>query len=206
MRISSANLFAQKCRFRLARERGGVVVFGLSDGRAPAAGGRGRRSPKKRNDMSAWPFPSFRFAAAAVAALLSFGNARAADFYVTTTGSDAGDGSQATPFATIGAAVAAADAAIAGGETDATIHVAAGTYIGSGHVLTNAIAVVGAGADNTVVDGNGGYRVFSLGSSDAALKGLCVSNGMFAAAGDRGSSPTTRRRSSGTTTSTWRSR
>ena len=136
--------------------------------------------------MSAWPFPSFRFAAAAVAALLSFGNARAADFYVTTTGSDAGDGSQATPFATIGAAVAAADAAIAGGETDATIHVASGTYVGSGHVLSNAIAVVGAGASSTTIDGNGGYRVFSLLSPDAALKGLCVSNGMFAAAGDMG--------------------
>ena len=80
--------------------------------------------------MSAWPFPSFRFAAAAVAALLSLGSALAADFYVATNGNDGGDGSQATPFATIGVAIAAADAAIAGGDTDATIHVAAGTYVG----------------------------------------------------------------------------
>jgi hypothetical protein len=125
------------------------------------------------------------FAAAAVAAL-SLGNALAADFYVATNGNDGGDGSQATPFATLGAAIAAADAAIAGGGIDVTIHVAAGTYVGSGHVLSNAITVVGAGADGTVVDGNGGYRVFSLLSSGAALKGLCVSNGMFAAAGDMG--------------------
>ena len=125
-------------------------------------------------------------ASVAVVALLLPVGADAADFYVATTGNDGDDGSQATPFASIRAAIDAADAAIAGGETDATIHVAAGTYVGSGHVLTNAIAVVGAGVNRTVVDGNGGYRVFSLGSSDAALKGLCVSNGMFAAAGDMG--------------------
>ena len=125
-------------------------------------------------------------AAIAVAATGSALTAGAADFYVSVTGNDAGDGSQAAPFATIGAAVAAADAAIAGGETDATIHVASGTYVGSGHVLSNAIAVVGAGASSTTIDGNGGYRVFSLLSPDAALKGLCVSNGMFAAAGDMG--------------------
>ena len=107
------------------------------------------------------------FAAAAVAAL-SPGSALAADFYVATNGNDGGDGSQATPFATLGAAVAAADAAIAGGDTDATIHVAAGTFTGAGHVLTNAITVVGAGADQTIVDGNGGYRVFSVVSSAAA--------------------------------------
>lgn len=125
-------------------------------------------------------------AAIAVAATGSALTAGAADFYVSVTGNDAGDGSQSAPFATIGAAVAAADAAIADGETDATIHVASGTYVGSGHVLSNAIAVVGAGASSTTIDGNGGYRVFSLLSPDAALKGLCVSNGMFAAAGDMG--------------------
>ena len=47
------------------------------------------------------------FAAAAVA-MLSLGSALAADFYVATNGNDGGDGSQAAPFATIGAAVAAA--------------------------------------------------------------------------------------------------
>ena len=125
-------------------------------------------------------------AAIAVAATGSALTAGAADFYVSVTGNDAGDGSQSAPFATIGAAIDAADAAIADGETDATIRVAAGTYVGSGHVLTNAIAVVGAGASSTTIDGNGGYRVFSLLSPDAALKGLCVSNGMFAAAGDMG--------------------
>ena len=114
------------------------------------------------------------------------GSALAADFYVATTGNDANSGTEALPFATVGAAITAADAAIAGGDTDATIHVAAGTYTGAGHLLTNAITVVGAGASSTTIDGNGGYRVFSLLSPDAALKGLCVSNAAFAAAGDMG--------------------
>ena len=123
---------------------------------------------------------------AVLLAVLSLGSALAANFYVAATGNDANNGTEASPFATLGAAVAAADAAIAGGETDATIHVAAGTYVGSGYVLTNAITVAGAGTASTVIDGNGGYRVFSLLSPDAALKSLCVSNGMFAAAGDMG--------------------
>ena len=126
-------------------------------------------------------------ASVAVVALLLPVGADAADFYVATTGNDGDDGSQATPFASIRAAIDAADAAIRDGLADAaTIHVAAGTYAGSGHILTNAITVAGAGATSTVIDGNGGYRVFSLLSPDAALTGLCVSNGMFAAAGDMG--------------------
>ena len=125
-------------------------------------------------------------AMAGIVAALSLGSALAADFYVATTGNDANNGTEASPFATLGAAIAAADAAIAGGGIDVTIHVAAGTYVGSGHVLSNAITVVGAGADGTVVDGNGGYRVFSLLSPGAALKNLCVSNGMFTASGDKG--------------------
>ncbi|MCR5752893.1 MAG: PKD domain-containing protein [Kiritimatiellae bacterium] len=110
-----------------------------------------------------------------------------ADFYVATTGDDAGDGSQASPFATIGAAIAAADAAVGGGMAAAvTIQVAEGTYVGSGHVLSNAITICGAGADRTIFDGDGGYRVFSLMSSDAALKNLAVSNAVFTAAEDSG--------------------
>ena len=134
--------------------------------------------------MNARFITRFRLASAVLA--LSAGSALAADYYVATTGDDGADGTQSAPFATIGAAVAAADAAIAGGDTDATIHVAAGTFTGAGHVLTNAITVVGAGADQTIVDGNGGYRVFSVVSSAAALKNLCVSNAAFTAAEDSG--------------------
>ena len=111
------------------------------------------------------------------------------DFYVAMPangGDDANSGTEASPFATIGTAITAANAAIDGGETAATIHVASGTYTGSGYVLDRAITVVGAGADSTVFDGNGGYRVFSLTSSGAALKNLCISNAVFTADEDSG--------------------
>ena len=67
-----------------------------------------------------------------------------------------------------------------------TVHVAAGTHTGAGYVLAGAITIQGAGADATVIDGDGGYRVFSLLSSGAALKNLCVSNGVFTAAEQTG--------------------
>ncbi len=109
-----------------------------------------------------------------------------ADFYVSTVGSDSNTGLEGEPFATIGAAVDAANAAVAGGATGVTIHVAAGTYAGSGYTLDGAVTVVGEGAGQTVVDGNGGYRVFSLLSSGAALKNLAVSNAVFSADEDCG--------------------
>ena len=67
-----------------------------------------------------------------------------------------------------------------------TIHVAAGTYTGAGYVLAGAVTVVGAGADSTVIDGDGGYRVFSLTSPGAAIRNLCVSNAAFTAAEQTG--------------------
>ena len=79
--------------------------------------------------MNARFITRFRLVSAALA--LSAGSALAADYYVATTGDDGADGTQSAPFATLGAAVAAADAAIAGGDTDATIHVAAGTFTGA---------------------------------------------------------------------------
>ena len=155
-------------------------------GRAsPATGGAAAETLRNGTTMHVMPSSRFGFAAAAAAAMLSLG-AHAADFYVAMTGNDADDGSSATPFATIGAAIDAADAAIANGDTDTTIHVAAGTYAGSGYVLTNAITVAGAGAASTVVNGNGGYRVFSLGSPAAVLRNLCVSNAAFTASAQQG--------------------
>ena len=67
-----------------------------------------------------------------------------------------------------------------------TIHVAAGTHAGSGFVLAGAVTIEGAGAESTIIDGGGGYRVFTLASPGAALKNLCVSNGMFTAEGQSG--------------------
>ena len=114
------------------------------------------------------------------------GEAAAADIYVATTGSDEADGSQAAPFATLPVAIAAANSAVDAGEKSVTIHVASGTYTGSGYVLDKAVTVQGAGAGETIFDGNGGYRVFSLMAPGATLKSLCVSNGAFTASSQQG--------------------
>jgi hypothetical protein len=111
---------------------------------------------------------------------------RAVDFYVATTGSDEAGGSEEEPFATVQTAIAAADAAIANGAARAVVHVAAGTYVGSGYRLQSAIEIVGAGKDLTVIDGNRTFRVFELLSPGAAIKNLTVSNAVFTAAEQTG--------------------
>ena len=127
-----------------------------------------------------------RIVAFCIAAAVFAGEAVAADFYVATTGDDAADGSQASPFATLPVAIAAANSAIGGGEKSVTIHVASGTYTGSGYVLDKAVTVQGAGAGETIFDGNGGYRIFSLLSSGAQLKNVTVKGGKFTASGQQG--------------------
>ena len=127
-----------------------------------------------------------RIVAFCIAAAVFAGEAVAADIYVATTGDDAADGSQAAPFATLPVAIAAANSAVDAGEKSVTIHVASGTYTGSGYVLDKAVTVQGAGAGETVFDGNGGYRIFSLMDAGATLKSLCVSNGAFSASSQQG--------------------
>ena len=127
-----------------------------------------------------------RTAAFCIAAAVFAGEAVAADIYVATTGSDAADGTQASPFATLPVAIAAANSAIDSGAESVTIHVASGTYTGSGYVLDKAVTVQGAGAGETFFDGNGGYRVFSLLSSGAQLKNVTVKGGKFTASGQQG--------------------
>ena len=127
-----------------------------------------------------------RTAAFCIAAAVFAGEAVAADIYVATTGSDAADGSQASPFATLPVAIAAANSAIDGGEESVTIHIASGTYTGSGYVLDKAVTVQGAGAGETIFDGNGGYRIFSLMDAGATLKNVTVKGGKFTASGQQG--------------------
>ena len=101
-----------------------------------------------------------------------------AGFYVATTGSDDGDGSEDHPFATISNAIEKADAAIASGAKFVRINVADGPYPENGLVVTNAIAIEGNAADRTAVKiGKSGARVFRIAHADAALKNLTVQNG-----------------------------
>ncbi|MBO7207392.1 MAG: PKD domain-containing protein, partial [Kiritimatiellae bacterium] len=67
-----------------------------------------------------------------------------------------------------------------------TIHVAKGTYMGVGYALAGDVTIVGEGAAETVFDGKGGYRIFSLMAPGATLKSLCVSNGTFTAQKQQG--------------------
>ena len=114
---------------------------------------------------------------------LFFGGAFAADFYVATPangGDDSNPGTSAEPFATIGAAITAADAAIVGGgDGSATIHVADGTYPENSLTLANPITIVGNVSDRAAVKigGNSASRVFELSGAGATLSCLTVQGG-----------------------------
>ena len=104
------------------------------------------------------------------------------DFYVAIPANGGDDGnagtSSAEPFATIGAAVAAAKAALNGGDGLATIHVAAGTYEETGFVLDGPIAVIGETGDPNdveIVDSVNGSRAFTLSHALARVANLTVS-------------------------------
>ncbi len=104
------------------------------------------------------------------------------DFYVAIPANGGDDGnagtSSAEPFATIGAAVAAAKSALGGGNGLATIHVAAGTYAETGFVLDGPIAVVGETGDPNdveIVDSVNGSRAFTLSHALARVASLTVS-------------------------------
>ena len=124
---------------------------------------------------------------------LSFAlSATAADFYVAMPadgGDDGNPGTQASPFATIGAAITAADTAISGGDTSATIHVADGTYAEHSLTLAAPIAIVGESGnrDAVIVDADGASarlrRAFVLNHADARLSGITVRNGYMNGAG-----------------------
>ncbi|MBE2198859.1 MAG: hypothetical protein IAE79_09630 [Anaerolinea sp.] len=108
--------------------------------------------------------------------LLLIGVARAAPQlatrYVATTGTDSGNcSSPATPCATI---QYAHNQATAGD----TIQIAAGTYVGS-VILNRSIILQGAGAETTVVDGNGNESAVQLfdTASSLTIRRLTIRNG-----------------------------
>ena len=121
---------------------------------------------------------------------LSFAlSATAADFYVAMPadgGDDGNPGTQASPFTTIGAAITAADTAISGGDTSATIHVADGTYTEYGLTLANPITIVGESGnrDAVIVDANRAGRAFMLNHADATLSSITVRNGFASGNGN----------------------
>lgn len=107
---------------------------------------------------------------------------------------DTGDGSSGAPFRNVKTAIAAADDAIAGGETEMTIYLAPGTYqITDGPAtVANPIQLIGQGDAPTDVIVQSSYKnsgwgntqdygVFVLNHGDAVLSNLRVDNGFVLA-------------------------
>ena len=108
------------------------------------------------------------------------------DFYVATTGNDDNSGTKAAPFATIGAAVTAANAVIAGGLPSATVRVADGNYTLSGEISVAApIAIVGESGnrDAVIVTAKASNRAFTLSNASATLSSITVLGGNSTQAG-----------------------
>ena len=115
------------------------------------------------------------------------------DYYVAKTGDDDNDGTQASPFATIGTAIAAANATIAGGFAAAvTIHVGDGTYDEHSLLLEKPITVVGESGnrDAVIVNPNGSAsnprRAFTLNHAAATVSGITMKNGHARGSGNLG--------------------
>ena len=105
-------------------------------------------------------------------------SAAATDYYVAMTGNDSDDGSAATPFATIDAAVTNA--------TDASdvIHVAAGTYATTTQWGPNLKAkLIGEGAtrDDVVIESAGTYRTLRMAAGSWVEKVTIVGEGTYKA-------------------------
>lgn len=137
----------------------------------------------EENAMNTKLVKSAAVKALALGAMLMSTPVQAADFFVATTGNDGNPGTSALPFKTIGAAITASDAAIVGGDTSATIHVADGTYMEHSLTLANPIAIVGESGnrDAVIVNANGSKdnkrRTFTLNHAAATVSGITVKNG-----------------------------
>ena len=99
-------------------------------------------------------------------------------YFVDSEAGPGGDGSAASPFATISNAVEKAKTDIGGGALLVEIDVAVGTYIETGFVLDAPIVIVGANRDTVeIVDNVAGYRAFTISHADAAVRNLTISGG-----------------------------
>ena len=115
------------------------------------------------------------------------------DYYVAKTGDDDNDGTQASPFATIGMAIAAANTTIAGGFAAAvTVHVGDGTYAEHSLTLEKPITIVGESGnrDAVIVNPNGSAsnprRAFTLNHAAATVSGITMKNGHAKGSGTAG--------------------
>jgi len=93
--------------------------------------------------------------------------------YVATTGSDSGNDCtvSGSPCATV---IHAVQEAFSGD----TVSIAAGTYTETGHInVPNDLQFVGAGVDQSILDGGGTHRVVYIGSATVSFTDLTIQNG-----------------------------
>lgn len=120
----------------------------------------------------------------------------AIDYHVAPTdaspaGSDSNPGTAEAPFATIAKAITTANAAIEGGESGATIHLADGTYTEYNLTLAKAITVKSLSGNrdsvivqaNTSARGTTGRRVFFISSDDAVVADITIRYGCWTTKG-----------------------
>ena len=97
-------------------------------------------------------------------------------YFVDDDAAPGGDGSEASPFATISNAVESAKTAIAAGSEYVEIRVADGTYTETNFALDGPITIVGESRDGVeIVDNVAGYRAFTITYADAVVKNLTIS-------------------------------
>ena len=120
----------------------------------------------------------------------------AIDYHVAPTdaspaGSDSNPGTAEAPCATIAKAITTANAAIEGGESGATIHLADGTYTEYNLTLAKAITVKSLSGNrdsvivqaNTSARGTTGRRVFFISSDDAVIADITIRYGCWTTKG-----------------------
>ncbi len=97
------------------------------------------------------------------------------EVYVDAAGGSGGDGSQGSPYQTIGAAITYAEGQSA---ADPAIYIAAGTYT-ENLTITQSMSLIGAAADTTIIDGASSGRVINITDSSASvtLENLTIQNG-----------------------------
>ena len=97
---------------------------------------------------------------------------------VATNGSDEAEGTAASPFATIAHALEVAGVQARATSSTVSVKVGPGTFrLEKELVISDAIRLIGAGRDLTILDGQKKNRVLSINHADAEVSDLTITNG-----------------------------
>ncbi len=105
---------------------------------------------------------------------LSNGEEPSVDYYVSTEGSDDNEGTESSPYKTIGKAISSADVS-----KTTNIHIKNGIYQDEGNVNLTAqsnINLIGSSIDNTVLDGSNVNWLLNMDSGKLKIQDLTIRN------------------------------